>query len=152
MTMLAAVRGTLSRRERLGALPRLVVDLVRYGAASAAALLVDAGTLALLNRVFGVDYLVASASGFLLGLVVVYLLSVRYVYEDARALRPAQEAMGFLVTGFVGLGLTQALMALLVGWLALPVMIAKIPTVGVVFLFNFLSRRMLLFSVRDRQA
>jgi hypothetical protein len=37
-------------------------------------------------------------------------------------------------------------MALLVGAFGLQVGVAKIPTVAVVFLFNFLSRRMLLFS------
>ena len=80
------------------------------------------------------------------GLAAVYALSVRYVYSDSRRLRPAQEAAGFFVTGLIGLILTQASMALLVGAFSLQVGVAKIPTVAVVFLFNFLSRRMLLFS------
>jgi len=146
MTLVAAVRGSQLHRERLGPLARFMVDLVRYGAASAAALSIDAATLLVLNKAFGVPYLVASAIGFLSGLVVVYVLSVRYVYDDARALRPSLEIAGFLATGLVGLGLTQALMALFVGALAWPVLAGKVPTVAVVFLFNFLSRRMLLFS------
>ena len=106
----------------------------------------DAGTLLLLTSYFGVNYLVAAAVGFLSGLAAVYALSVRYVFEGRRMLLPSYEAAGFLVTGLIGLVLTQASMALLVGGCALPVGAAKIPTVALVFLFNFLSRRMLLFS------
>jgi putative flippase GtrA len=146
MTLFEALRVALLKRCSLQPLPRLSVDLLRYGAASLAALTVDAGTLLLLVSCFGVNYLVAASLGFLCGLAAVYALSVRYVYDDRRRLRPAQEAAGFLVTGLIGLILTQASMALLVGAFSLQVGVAKIPTVAVVFLFNFLSRRMLLFS------
>jgi putative flippase GtrA len=127
-------------------LQSLFVDLLRYGAASAVALIVDAGTLLLLTSYLGMNYLVAAAVGFLSGLAAVYALSVRYVFEERRMLRPSYEAAGFLVTGLIGLVLTQASMAALVGGCGLPVGAAKIPTVALVFLFNFLSRRMLLFS------
>jgi putative flippase GtrA len=146
MTLSVTLRAALAERRSLQPLARLFVDLLRYGAASAAALTVDAGTLLLLVSFFGVNYLVAASIGFLSGLATVYALSVRYVYDDSRVLRPVQEAAGFLVTGLIGLILTQASMALLVGAFGLQVGVAKIPTVAVVFLFNFLSRRMLLFS------
>ncbi len=116
-----------------------------------AALAVDAGALLLLVSFFGVNYLVAASIGFLSGLVVVYVLSVRYVYDDARVLRPTQEAAGFLVTGLIGLILTQASMALFVGACDLPVGAAKIPSVALVFLFSFFSRRR-LFSMGQAQS
>ncbi len=134
------------RRGELTPRARFFVDLLRYGAASAAALVVDAGILLLLFSFLGVNYLVAASIGFLSGLGVVYVLSVRYVYDDARVLRPAQESAGFLVTGLIGLLLTQASMAILVSAGGLPVGGAKIATVALAFLFNFLSRRTLLFS------
>jgi|SRR5271165_642539 len=146
MTLFGAFRAAFVERCSPGPLPRLFVDLLRYGAASAAALAVDVGTLLLLVSFFGVNYLVAASIGVLSGLAAVYALSVRYVYGDSRRLRPAQEAAGFFVTGLIGLILTQASMALLVGAFSVQVGVAKIPTVAVVFLFNFLSRRMLLFS------
>ena len=125
--------------------PRLLVDLLRYGAASALALIVDAGALLLLVS-FGVNYLIAAAIGFSSGLLAVYGLSVRYVFDKRRKLRPSQEVAGFLATGAIGLLLTQTSMAILVGVCGLPIAAAKIPTVALVFLFNFLSRRTLLFS------
>jgi len=126
-------------------LPRILVDLLRYGAASAVALIVDAAALLLLVA-SGVNYLVAAAIGFLSGLVTVYALSVRYVFDKRRMLRPSQEVAGFLATGLIGILLTQTSMGLLVGLCGVPVGAAKIPTVALVFLFNFLSRRALLFS------
>ena len=146
MTLFPAFRTALVERRGPRLLPRLYVDLLRYGVASAVALAVDAGTLLLLASFFGVNYLIAASIGFLSGLAAIYALSVRYVYDDRRVRGLPQEATGFLVTGLIGLILTQASMALLVGAFSLQVSVAKIPTVAVVFLFNFLSRRMLLFS------
>jgi len=53
---------------------------------------------------------------------------------------------GFVVTGVLGLLLNEALMELFVEHIGLTVAIAKIPTAGAVFLFNFTARRTLLFS------
>jgi putative flippase GtrA len=146
---LDARRLFLLDRSRHGPFGRLIVDLFRYGAASGAALALDAGTLIFLNKA-GVNYLAAAAAGFLAGLALVYVLSVRYVFRDSRALTPPQEVVGFLVTGLIGLALNEGLMGVFVGYCGLGVAIAKIPTVGVVFAFNFTVRRSLLFSKVDK--
>lgn len=125
---------------------RLVSDLVKYGFASAAALALDFATLMFLYKALGVNHLVAAAAGFLSGLALVYALSVRFVFGDRRRLGARKEIVGFLVTGVAGLALTEALMHLFVDYGAVPVALAKIPTAGVVFLFNFTARRALLFS------
>ena len=143
---LYAPSAALLDRTRQGALARMAVDLFKYGAASAAALALDATTLLLLNKALGVNYLVASATGFLSGLAFLYLLSVRFVFRDRRALRPTHEAIGFLVTGLAGFAISMALMGLFVGYCGFGVALAKISTVGFVFSFNFITRRALLFS------
>jgi putative flippase GtrA len=120
---------------------RLATDMVKYGFASAAALAWDVCLLLALNKLLGVDYLIASTAGFLGGLVLIYLLSVGFVFEGRRLLRPSGEFFGFIVTGLVGLALNVALMRLFVGVLCLPVVAAKVPTAGFVFAFNFFSRR-----------
>ncbi len=125
---------------------RVVSDLVRYAAASAAALLVDYGALLALNKLAGVDYLLAAAAGFCAGLVVVYLLSVRYVFSGRRVLPPRAEFLGFLATGLLGLLVNETLMSLFVGGFGVSVALAKIPTAGCVFLLNFTTRRALLFA------
>lgn len=146
MTQAIDARLSFLDRSRHGPLGRLLVDLVKYGAASGAALALDAGALIYLNQALGVNYLAAAAAGFLGGLALIYALSVRYVFQDSRALHPSHEAIGFLVTGLIGLALNEALMGFFVGGCGLAVPLAKIPTAAIVFLFNFTARRSLLFS------
>lgn len=146
MTQAVDARFAFLDRSRRGPIGRLIVDMVKYGAASGVALALDAMTLLCLNKILGVNYLLAAAIGFLLGLLLVYALSVRYVFRDSRTLHPSHEALGFLVTGLVGLVLNEALMGFFVGEMGLGVAMAKLPTVAVVFAFNFTARRSLLFS------
>jgi putative flippase GtrA len=137
-----------ARAERLtpARLLRFLRDMIRYAAASAFALALDYGVLMALTKGFGVGYLQAAAAGFLSGLALIYLLSVRFVFEGRRARAPRVEMFGFLVTGVVGLGITEAMMQIFVGECGLPLTIAKIATAGLVFLFNFVTRRGLLFK------
>lgn len=124
----------------------VAADLLKYGAASAAALALDYGTLFLLSQVIGVNYLISAAAGFSAGLALVYVLSVRFVYRNRRVMDAGKELAGFIVTGALGLLLNETLMALFVGVLGLAVAVAKIPTAGFVFLFNFATRRSFLFA------
>ncbi|HMN73825.1 MAG TPA: GtrA family protein [Rhodoblastus sp.] len=123
-----------------------VRDAVGYGAASAVALVVDYGSLVVLNSVFHVGYLTAAFTAFMCGLVVAYLLNTRLVFRGRSRYSARGELVGFLLTGLAGLALNQALMFGFVSELGMPVAAAKAPTVGFVFLFNFLSRRLLLFT------
>jgi len=123
-------------------------DVVGYGAASVVALIVDYSSLVVLNSVFHVPYLTASFGSFMFGLVVAYLLNTRLVFKGRSRYSARGELIGFLVTGLIGLALNQALMYGFVTGLGLAVAAAKAPTVGFVFLFNFLSRRFILFHGR----
>lgn len=125
---------------------RLVADIVKYGFASAAAFALDFATLLFLYKGLGVNHLIAASVGFLAGLALVYALSVRFIFSDRRRLAARQEIAGFLVTGLAGLAITMGLMHVFVDSACLPVAVAKLPTAGVVFFFNFLARRTLLFS------
>lgn len=115
-----------------------------YGMASAVALLADWGVLLALTRM-GLNYLPASAVGFLLGMAVAYVLSVAFVFRVRPILDRRREFVGFLAVGLAGLLLTQGLMAFWVEALGLAPGLAKAPTAGIVFLFNFSVRRALLF-------
>ncbi len=124
---------------------RFLRDMIRYAGASIFALALDCAVLLLLTRGLGVDYPAAVALGFLSGLALIYLLSVRYVFEGRRHRAPRVEIAGFVITGVVGLLLTEALMLLFVGRFGLPLSLSKTATTGFVFMFNFVSRRSLLF-------
>jgi putative flippase GtrA len=124
-------------------------DLWRYGLCSALALAIDWGLLVALVAI-GMNYLVAATISFSTGMLVAYFGSVRFVFSDRRTHTPLAEAVGFFVIGFLGLGVNVLLLFIFVKLLGIPVGIAKAPTVVGVFTFNFLTRRLLLFSTISR--
>lgn len=126
-------------------LPEGLRELVLYGVASALALGLDWGVLLVLTAL-GVNYLVASATGFTSGVAITYLASISVVFRHRPVADRKREFIGFIGVGFAGLVLTQGLMALWVEALHMTPGLAKIPTAGIVFLFNFTVRRALLFK------
>ena len=120
-------------------------DLALYGLASGAALAVDWSALTLLVR-DGMAAATAAAIGFSLGMLVTYVASIRFVYADRRHGSRLRELLIFAVIGLAGLGLNVLLICGFGAWLGLAAPIAKAPTAGLVFLFNFAARRAMLFA------
>jgi len=129
----------------LGRLPRPLREFLLYGLASALALALDWGLLLALTA-GGMNYLAAAAIGFCAGIGVTYTLSISVVFSHRRLSDRRRELAGFLAVGVAGLLLTQVLLAAWVEGLGLAPGLAKAPTAILVFAFNFLVRRALLFS------
>lgn len=124
-------------------------EFVRYFGASACALALDAGLLAL-GRLVGLPYPLAAGIGFLAGLALAYWLSVRWVFTERSLENKVAEFGTFAIVGVAGLGLTELILHLgieAMGW-SLPV--SKTVSAGIVFLFNFGLRKALLFRTHDQ--
>ena len=124
-------------------------ESLRYFAASALALAVDFGTYSGLIRLGGVDYMIAAPIGFVLGLATVYALSVRWVFRARRLKNARAEFALFALIGLAGVALNQGILYAGVEKLALAPEAAKIASAGVVFCFNFVLRKLLLFTQRS---
>lgn len=124
----------------------LSADFIKYALSSVLALALDFTVLMMCHRLLGFNHLAAAAAGFLSGLALIYVLSIGVVFRDRRSVTAGVEVVGFLLSGFAGLALTEALMHLFVDRFGLTPPLSKIPTSGLVFLFNFTARRKLLFS------
>lgn len=143
----ATFRGAGLARPGAGSAAGFLVDLLGYGLVSVVALACDCGLLLLLVAI-GLHYLLAAMLSFSAGMLVSYALNVRFVFADRCGAAREVEALGFVLVGIVGLALTQLLLYVLVSRLGLALALAKVPTTGVVFLFNFLCRRSLVFQRR----
>jgi len=119
---------------------------VRYLAASALALTIDFGVYSGLIRLAAVDYLIAAPLGFGLGLAVIYLLSVRWVFRQRRLANARAEFALFALIGLAGMALNQLVVYAGVERLALSYEQAKLVSAGTVFSFNFVTRKLLLFT------
>ena len=124
---------------------RLSGEFVRYFIASGVAFVVDAGTLFLLTHFIGLHYLVSAAVGFILGLLTIYLLSVRWVFSTRRIHNKHHELMLFTVIGIGGLGVNELGMYFLTEILLLHYMFSKLLVSFLVFSWNFGVRKLILF-------
>ena len=122
-------------------------EALRYTLASVVALGIDSAILFSLHYAFDVPVLWATAIGFFAGILVIYLLSIKHVFNYRRIEdTPAQELFWFWLSGAIGLLLTLFSIWALSIYFSLPLLIAKILTAGFVFTFNFIFRKLFLFT------
>lgn len=119
---------------------------LRYVVAGGAAFCLDFTLYSSLIRLAGLHYLVAAPIAFAAGLALVYALSVRWVFR-ARRLRDARlEFAVFAAIGLGGMAVNEGLLYLAVEHAAYSYEFAKVFAAGGVFAFNFLLRKLLLFT------
>lgn len=128
-----------------GGLKRLIVDAMKYGVASVVALVVDFGALLILNHVFDVNYLVAATVAFLFGLIVNYAMSHNRVFTDPVLKNKSTNFIAFGLIGVIGLLANDIIIWFAHDKVGLSVFFAKMIAVAVVFFWNFLARRQLLY-------
>jgi putative flippase GtrA len=124
----------------------LSAELSRYLVVSAAALAVDLGLLALLSGVFGAHYLVANPIAFALGALVAYLGSVHWAFKNRRVSNSGLELLIFVAIGVGGLAVNEGILWLGMEVAALSLLFAKLGAAVTSFIFNFVVRKMVLFS------
>ena len=121
------------------------IQLFRYTFVGGVAFLADFGLLAGLTELAGLNYLLSAALSFIVGLTVNYLLSVQWVFASRKLADRRAEFLLFALIGVVGLGLNELFLWLFtefVGWYYL---VSKIVATVIVFFWNFLARRIILF-------
>jgi len=123
------------------------LEFFRYFAVSLLAFVLDLGAFSASLRVFGLPWAAAATLGFVVGLLVAYALSVRFVFKK-RKLRqaPLVELLTFSLVGLGGLGVTQLVLWVGIERLNANPEISKFFAAGVTFIFNFVVRKLILFS------
>jgi putative flippase GtrA len=120
-------------------------EFLRYGLTSAAGLALDYGLLIALTEWAHLPIAASAAIGFTAGLILVYGFSVRFVFAQRRVSNAWLEFVAFAAIGLAGLLINEVVLLSLIDQLHVPYQLAKTPTAAVVFLFNFVARRTLLF-------
>lgn len=135
----------LCRRLIVNPTSRLTVQFLRYTVVGGLAFLVDFCVLVLLTSTAGMHYLLSAAVAFMAGLTTNYVLSTVWVFQKRVFSDPRLEFLLFTGIGLIGLGFTEVLMWLLTDTVGLHYVFSKLVSTIVVFLWNFLARRFLLF-------
>lgn len=124
----------------------LYVQLLRYLVAGGAAFAVDFGLLYFLTESLKVHYLLSTVIAYTVGLIITYLLSIYWIFDKRRARNWILELAIFALIGIVGLGLTSLSMWLLTDKFHVHYLFSKIITTGIVFVWNFIAKKLILFT------
>lgn len=128
-----------------------LLQLLRYTFVGGFAFLVDFGTLFFLTEFFHIHYLVSAGIAFIFGLTINYFLSVLWVFSCRTMESRLLEFFLFALIGLVGLGLTELFLWILTDILLIYYLLSKIITTIVVYFWNFLARKLMLFNKQKSQ-
>ena len=115
-------------------------EFFRYAVVGGIAFLADYGTLFLFQELILTggtpwELFISTAAGFIVGLIVNYVLSLTFV---------------FTVVGVIGLGLTELIMYLGTELLHISYLIVKIAAAAIVLVWNYVGRKVLIFDRKGK--
>ena len=122
------------------------VQLLRYTFVGACAFAFDFSCLFFLTSYCHVHYLVSAAIAFLIGLAVNYALSVAWVFNRRRMSSWLTEFVVFALIGLGGLVLNEVFIWFFTEVVLLFYLLSKVISTVLVYLYNFLVRKYVLFS------
>jgi putative flippase GtrA len=123
-----------------------ISQLVKYGIAGFVAFIVDVSILYTLTEYAGINYLVSAVFAFSVGMVIVYLLSVQWVFKKRKFKNRHHEFWIFVLIGIVGLVLNELIIFLFTEYFAFYYLISKVIATVIVYFWNFFNRKYLLFN------
>jgi putative flippase GtrA len=124
-------------------------QLIRYVAAGGVAFVADFATLVAAVQLLHLHYLVAATLGFLVGVAVCYVLSLRWAFAEHSYQNRKLEIVLFAAIGVIGVMLNNFVMWGLVEFVQVSYAAAKVVAAAFVLVFNFAARRSMLFSKRS---
>lgn len=125
----------------------LVATFARYLLVGGLGFVLDYAVLTVCYELLKIHYLIAAATGFIVGLIVVYITSNKWVFSCRRMENKKWlEFIIFTVIGVVGIGFTLLFMWFFVDVCHIHPLISKLFTTALVLLWNFSVRKIILYS------
>ena len=122
-----------------------LIQLFRYTFVGGAAFLIDFASLFLLTEFAGLHYLHSAAIAFILGLIINYILSILWVFKSRVVNKKIIEFIIFAIIGIVGLGLNELIIWFSTERINLYYLHSKLISTAIVYFWNFLSRKYILY-------
>ncbi len=127
-----------------------LIQFIRYLFVGGIAAVVNIGGLYVLNKAFNIYYLIANIISFILGLIVNYVLSKKFVFSKETSFSKIIEFIIYAVIGVIGLILDTIFMWIFTDKLHLYFMISKIISTILVFVWNFVGRKIIYVIIEKR--
>jgi putative flippase GtrA len=123
------------------------LQFFRYLFVGGIATIVDGGILFILTDFAHIYHLISAAIAFIFGLLANFYLSKLLVFKGSKVnLSLSAEFMGCAVVGTIGLIFTELILILFTDFFAIHYMISKIIATVIVFLWNYVARKKLIYK------
>lgn len=121
-------------------------QIIRFAIVGGFTAAIDYASLFLLVEIYSINYLLATAIGFFVGSSLNYILSLLFVFEGGRFKSRIMEFIIFIVFTALGLLLNHLTMWFGVEITRMNYLLVKIISLILVTLFNFLTKKYLVFK------
>lgn len=129
---------------------KLLRQMLKFLVVGGSAFFIDYGIMILLTEKFQVHYLFSSGISFSVSVIYNYIFSILWVFDVGKKRKKGKEFIDFIILSVIGLGLNQILMWILVDFIELFYMLAKIIATGIVMVYNFVTRKRFLEGKEER--
>lgn len=124
------------------------IQFFRYIFVGGIAAVVNIGMLYVFTDIIKMHYIISNILSFILGLIVNYLLSKKFVFQEETNINLTTEFIIYAVIGVIGLGIDTLLLWLFTDITKLYYMISKLISTAIVFIWNFGARKILYKIVK----
>ncbi len=126
------------------------IHLIRSIISSTVSFMIDFSILIVLVEKFHIYYIIGGIAGFIIGTTVLYFFSILWIFKTRRIENIYLEYLYFIILGIIGGALNILLLWLFTDKFNVYYMFSRMIAASIVFFFNFLSRKILLFTKPDK--
>jgi len=137
---------------------KLLYEFIRYTIVGGISFLVDISCLIMIYEYVmlksSYSLYMANIGGFIVGIIVNYVLSVKFVFVDWKDNKHGKSIRSksiFVLIGIIGLGINEIGMFIGVEKLIIDYRFVKIMMTGLVLIWNYIARKEFVFSIHSGQ-
>ena len=119
------------------------IQFFRYLFVGGFAAIVNIGMLYVFTDLCNIYYIISNILSFILGLIVNYLLSKKFVFQEETNISRTKEFIIYAIIGVIGLGIDTVFVWLFTDVFKIHYMISKLVSTAIVFIWNFGARKVL---------
>ena len=124
----------------------IFIQLFRYIFVGGTAFIVDFFFLYFFSDICGIYYLISAVFSFIISVLVNYVMSTRWVFNQDNIDNKLLEFNLFLAISTIGLVFTEILLWLFTDVCGLHYLISKIIAAAIVMFWNFIARRVMFYG------
>ena len=136
---------------------KLIWQIMKFSVVGGISFFVDFAVYAVACNVIGIHYIIAGVLGFVISVIVNYLLSMKFVFQSKKDASKKNEFVLFVILSVIGLIINSLILFICIDLMYMNAtilqlyineenmnLLAKIIATAIVMIYNFVSRKLLL--------